>query len=72
MEHRDLDDPGTLDLGVPLGDRAQVQAAERAAGEAAKLEMHQPLRMRHGHRLAGDRLKLAPRDHIADIDARRD
>lgn len=71
MEHRDFEDPGSLDLGVPLGDRVQVQTAERAAREAAELKMHQPFRMRHRHRLAGDRLQVAPGEHVADADSRR-
>jgi hypothetical protein len=47
---------------VARRERAQVQVADRAAGEAAELEMDERVWVRHADRLAHDGLERAVSD----------
>jgi hypothetical protein len=50
----DFADTGRADLVAPARDGGQVQIADWAASEAAKLQMHQVLRVGNLDFLAGD------------------
>ena len=59
---------GGVDLAEPGQDRAQVQVAYRASGEAAELQVHQPVVVGNGDRRAGDGGEQARTDQGAGLD----
>jgi len=60
---RFLQRSGRDDVVVSFSYRVQVQAADRTAREPSQLEVGEPLAVRDADWLAGDRQKLALRDH---------
>jgi len=60
VEEHHLSDGGALDLVVAIDERPQMQVADRAAGEPAKLQVHQPFGI-------GDRYEFT--GHAAEFDS---
>src|SRR5215467_12767118 len=68
VEHDDLADSGGQDLVVPRGNAPHVQVADRAAGVAAELEVHQVLGIGQAHRLAVDGHQVVAADRVSHVE----
>jgi DNA-binding Lrp family transcriptional regulator len=67
VEHDDLTDSGPDKVGVSAGDGPEMQIADRTAGVAAELYVHQSLRVRYLHRVALDGHEFAPGQDVSGL-----
>jgi hypothetical protein len=68
VKHCNLRDPRGQQLRMSLGERMQMQIADRAAGEASELQMSQSPTRSDIHGAALDGLEPPPRDAAPDTD----
>jgi hypothetical protein len=68
VENDDLADAGLQNFVISPGDGSHVEVANRATGVPAKLQVHQRVPIRNGHRLSVDAQQHPRLEDISGVD----